>query len=91
MSFREMDKILAVNTQDMDCVVQPGVGWEELNEHCAEYGMFLGVDPAPGACIGGMCATSCSGTNAVKYGTMKNQVGGSLGHRLVSSIQGWVG
>ncbi len=69
-----MNHILSVNVEDMDCVVQPGVGWVELNQHCAQYGMFLGVDPAPGACIGGMCGTCCSGTNAVRYGTMKDQV-----------------
>lgn len=71
---KNMARVLAVNVDDMDCVVQPGVGWMELNEHCAPHGMFLGVDPAPGACIGGMCGTCCSGTNAVRYGTMKDQV-----------------
>jgi len=69
-----MNHILSVNVEDMDCIVQPGVGWVELNDHCAQYKMFLGVDPAPGACIGGMCGTCCSGTNAVRYGTMKDQV-----------------
>lgn len=71
---KNMNHVLAVNVDDMDCVVQPGVGWMELNEHVAPNGMFLGVDPAPGACIGGMCGTCCSGTNAVRYGTMKDQV-----------------
>jgi D-lactate dehydrogenase (cytochrome) len=74
LDIKNMCKVLQVNVEDMDCVVQPGVGWMQLNDHCAEYGMFLGVDPAPGACIGGMCATCCSGTNAVRYGTMKDQV-----------------
>lgn len=74
MDFSNMNNILTVNKDDMDCIVQPGVGWVELNEHCAPYGMFLGVDPAPGAAIGGMCGTCCSGTNAVRYGTMKDQV-----------------
>lgn len=74
IDMKNMNQILAVNTEDMDCVVQPGVGWMELNDHCKEYNMFLGVDPAPGACIGGMCGTCCSGTNAVRYGTMKDQV-----------------
>jgi D-lactate dehydrogenase (cytochrome) len=74
VDIKNMCSVLAVNVDDMDCVVQPGVGWMQLNDHCAEYGMFLGVDPAPGACIGGMCGTCCSGTNAVRYGTMKDQV-----------------
>lgn len=74
IDMKEMDRVLAVNVEDMDCVVQPGVGWMQLNDHCQEFGMFLGVDPAPGACIGGMCGTCCSGTNAVRYGTMKDQV-----------------
>lgn len=74
MDVKNMNQILAVNVEDMDCVVQPGVGWMELNDHCRPYSMFLGVDPGPGACIGGMCGTCCSGTNAVRYGTMKDQV-----------------
>lgn len=74
IDMKNMNKVLQVNVQDMDCVVQPGVGWMQLNDHCKQYEMFLGVDPAPGACIGGMCGTCCSGTNAVRYGTMKDQV-----------------
>lgn len=74
IDMKNMNQVLAVNTKDMDCVVQPGVGWMQLNDHCKPYNMFLGVDPAPGACIGGMCGTCCSGTNAVRYGTMKDQV-----------------
>eukprot|EP01134_Creolimax_fragrantissima_P005308 CFRG5308T1 len=74
MSFREMSSVLHYNEKDMDVVVQPGIGWMELNDYLRPYGTFLGVDPAPGACIGGMCGTCCSGTNAVRYGTMKDQV-----------------
>ncbi|CAN8066790.1 unnamed protein product, partial [Agarophyton chilense] len=74
IDFQKMNKVLKVNVEDMDCVVQPGVQWMELNDYCRPYNMFLGVDPAPGACIGGMCGTCCSGTNAVRYGTMKDQV-----------------
>ncbi|GAB0495010.1 hypothetical protein MMPV_006307 [Pyropia vietnamensis] len=74
ISMQRLDKVLAVNVDDMDCVVQPGVGWMELNDHVRPNNMFLGVDPAPGAAIGGMCGTCCSGTNAVRYGTMKDQV-----------------
>lgn len=74
IDVKNMCQVLKVNVEDMDCVVQPGVGWMQLNDYVAEHGMFLGVDPAPGACIGGMCGTCCSGTNAVRYGTMKDQV-----------------
>lgn len=74
IDMMKMNRILQVNKEDMDCVVQPGVQWMELNDHCRPMKMFLGVDPAPGACIGGMCGTCCSGTNAVRYGTMKDQV-----------------
>lgn len=74
IDMKEMNRVISVNSEDMDCVVQPGVGWMQLNDHCKDLGMFLGVDPAPGACIGGMCGTCCSGTNAVRYGTMKDQV-----------------
>eukprot|EP00177_Eucheuma_denticulatum_P002622 GFKZ01004706.1.p2 GENE.GFKZ01004706.1~~GFKZ01004706.1.p2 ORF type:complete len:554 (+),score=87.48 GFKZ01004706.1:432-2093(+) len=74
IDMKNMAEVLAINKADMDCIVQPGVQWMELNEVARPYGMFLGVDPAPGACIGGMCGTCCSGTNAVRYGTMKDQV-----------------
>lgn len=71
---KNMASVLSINEADMDVVVQPGVGWMELNDYCKKEKLFLGVDPAPGACIGGMCGTCCSGTNAVRYGTMKDQV-----------------
>ncbi|KNC75017.1 hypothetical protein SARC_12449, partial [Sphaeroforma arctica JP610] len=74
MNFREMSSVIQYNEKDMDVVVQPGIGWMELNDYLRPHGTFLGVDPAPGACIGGMCGTCCSGTNAVRYGTMKDQV-----------------
>eukprot|EP01113_Clastostelium_recurvatum_P044012 TRINITY_DN7377_c0_g1_i4.p1 TRINITY_DN7377_c0_g1~~TRINITY_DN7377_c0_g1_i4.p1 ORF type:complete len:544 (-),score=128.86 TRINITY_DN7377_c0_g1_i4:1-1632(-) len=74
MDIKRMGGVLKLNAQDMDVVVQPGIGWMELNDYLRPHGFFLGVDPAPGACIGGMCGTCCSGTNAVRYGTMKDQV-----------------
>ncbi|OWB63867.1 hypothetical protein B5S32_g4984 [[Candida] boidinii] len=69
-----MNKILAVHEDDLDVVVQPGIGWMELNEELDHYGLMFGCDPGPGAEIGGMVATSCSGTNASRYGTMKENV-----------------
>jgi D-lactate dehydrogenase (cytochrome) len=71
-----MDKILRVNADDMDVVVQPAVAWMTLNEELAlrETGLFFPVDPGPSAKFGGMVGTNCSGTNAVRYGTMKNWV-----------------
>jgi len=69
-----MASILAINTSDMDCVVQPGITWNNLNAELEPYNLFFPVDPGPGASIGGMVATSCSGTNAVRYGTMKHNV-----------------
>lgn len=74
IDFSRMDKILAVHKRDMDAVVQPGVGWQLLNEELEKDDLFFPVDPGPGACIGGMVSTGCSGTNAYRYGTMKDWV-----------------
>jgi D-lactate dehydrogenase (cytochrome) len=69
-----MDKILKVHEEDMDVVVQPSVPWMNLNEQLASFGLFFPVDPGPTAQIGGMVGTNCSGTNAVRYGAMKDWV-----------------
>jgi D-lactate dehydrogenase (cytochrome) len=69
-----MDKIVAFHPQDMDVVVQPGVNWVNLNNDMKHSGLFLPVDPSPVALIGGMVSTNCSGTNATRYGTMKDYV-----------------
>jgi len=74
VSFEKMKQIVKLNEDDMDVVVQPGLGWVELNEQIKHKGLFFPVDPAPGASIGGMIAMSCSGTNAYQYGTMKENV-----------------
>ena len=74
IDFSRMDKILAFHDEDLDVVVQPAVGWEILNEELGERGLFFPPDPGPGAMIGGMVGTGCSGTNAYRYGTMKDWV-----------------
>ncbi|KAM7207120.1 hypothetical protein V8F33_000219 [Rhypophila sp. PSN 637] len=74
VDFGRMDKILKVHKDDLDVVVQPAVGWEHLNEVLAEDNLFFPPDPGPGAMIGGMVGTGCSGTNAYRYGTMREWV-----------------
>ncbi|KAL1621865.1 D-lactate ferricytochrome c oxidoreductase [Diplodia seriata] len=74
IDFAHMDRIIELHADDMDVVVQPAVPWMELNEKIKGSGLFFPVDPGPSAKIGGMVGTSCSGTNAVRYGTMKEWV-----------------
>lgn len=74
IDFAFMDRILELHKEDMDVVVQPSIGWMQLNSEIADSGLFFPVDPGPSAKIGGMIGTSCSGTNAVRYGTMKDWV-----------------
>ncbi|KAF2488893.1 D-lactate dehydrogenase mitochondrial precursor [Lophium mytilinum] len=74
IDFTFMDKIITLHADDMDVVVQPSVPWMSLNEQIKDSGLFFPVDPGPSARIGGMVGTSCSGTNAVRYGTMKDWV-----------------
>ncbi|PKX91699.1 FAD-binding oxidoreductase [Aspergillus novofumigatus IBT 16806] len=74
IDFAMMNKILEIHEDDMDIVVQPSIQWMELNEKIKDTGLFFPVDPGPSAMIGGMIGTNCSGTNAVRYGTMKDWV-----------------
>ncbi|KAF2830848.1 hypothetical protein CC86DRAFT_316468 [Ophiobolus disseminans] len=74
ISFESMKRIIALHEDDMDVTVQPGLSWDALNTQLKATGLFFAVDPSPGASIGGMIAMSCSGTNAYRYSTMKENV-----------------
>lgn len=74
IDMTSMKNVKALHLEDMDVVVEPGIGWIELNEYLLPYGLFFPLDPGPGATIGGMCATRCSGSLAVRYGTMRDNV-----------------
>lgn len=74
IDFMNMDQVLQLNKGDLDVVVQPGLGWQDLALYLEPHNLMFGPDPGPGAEIGGMVGTSCSGTNAFRYGTMRENV-----------------
>ncbi|CAG2173591.1 unnamed protein product, partial [Oppiella nova] len=74
IDLTQMNKVIEVNEHDFDCTVEAGIDWRSLNQYLRDTGLYFPIDPGASASIGGMTATSASGTNAVAFGTMKQNV-----------------